>query len=137
MWATWGPNSWQLQRWGPLCTTVSAGGIASNYLVLEATDKYGKLLKRTLMLAFYATCSDRKSRPGWHVSSCILRAMSHAHQGDKIYIHLCGRRLLPCRLVNCRLGALDTFASQAVGAGNYAALGSMFKQVCYPPCSAC
>ncbi len=29
----------------------------------------------------------------------------------------------------CRLGGLDTFASQAVGAGNYAVLGSMFWQV--------
>lgn len=27
-----------------------------------------------------------------------------------------------------RLGALDTYASQAVGAGNYGALGNMFKQ---------
>jgi Na+-driven multidrug efflux pump len=28
----------------------------------------------------------------------------------------------------CRLGALDTYASQAVGAGNYTALGSLFRQ---------
>lgn len=27
------------------------------------------------------------------------------------------------------LGALDTYSSQAVGARNYGALGSMFKQV--------
>lgn len=33
-----------------------------------------------------------------------------------------------CRLAGM-LGALDTYSSQAVGARNYSALGSMFKQV--------
>ena len=37
-------------------------------------------------------------------------------------------RLLLCRLAGM-LGALDTYSSQAVGARNYGALGSMFKQV--------